>query len=46
MYLLKEKSEAESVFQNFYTVVLTQFQEKIKIVRSDNGKEYFGKNFS
>ena len=50
VYLLKEKSEVESVFQNFYTMVLTQFQEKIKIVRSDNGKEYFnkilGKNFS
>ena len=43
MYLLKEKSEVESVFQNFYTMVLTQFQEKIKIVRSDNGKEYFNK---
>ena len=43
MYLLKEKSEIESVFQNFYTMVLTQFQEKIKIVRSDNGKEYLYK---
>lgn len=38
-----EKSEVESVFQNFYTMVLTQFQEKIKIIRSDNGKEYFNK---
>ena len=43
MYLLKDKSEVKSVFQNFYTMVLTQFQEKIKIVRSDNVKEYFNK---
>ena len=43
MYLLKEKSEIESVFQNFNTMVLTQFQEKIKIVQIDNGKEYFNK---
>ena len=43
MCLLKEKSKVESVFQNFYNMVLTQFQEKIKIVRSDNGKEYLNK---
>ena len=28
MYLLKEKEKVENVFQNFYTMVLTQFQEK------------------
>ena len=43
MYLLKEKSEVESGFQKFYTMVLTQFQEKLKIVQSDNGKEYYNK---
>ena len=45
VYLLKENKEVESVFQNFYTMVLTQFQEKFKIVRSDNEKEYFNKIF-
>ena len=43
MYLLKEKSKVESVFQKCYTMVLTRFQEKIKIVQSDNGKEYYNK---
>ena len=43
MCLLKEKSKVESVFQKFYSKVLTQFQEKIKIVRSDNGKKYLNK---
>ena len=41
--LLKEKSKVESVFQKFYSKVLTQFQEKIKIVRSDNEKKYLNK---
>jgi len=41
VYLLKEKSEAEHVFKNFYNMVETQFQTKIQVFRSDNGKEYF-----
>lgn len=41
VFLLKEKSEAEMVFKNFYNMIQTQFQTKIKIFRSDNGKEFF-----
>ena len=38
--MLKDKSDAESVFKNFYTLVQTQFQTQIKIFRSDNGKDF------
>ena len=41
VFLLKDKSDAESVFKKFYTMVQTQFQTQIKIFRSDNGKEFF-----
>ena len=43
VYLMKEKSEVETIFKNFYTMVQTQFHEKNHIFRSDNGKEYFNK---
>ena len=38
VFLLKDKSDAESVFKKFYTMVQTQFQTQIKIFWSDNGK--------
>lgn len=38
---MKEKSEAKSIFQNFHTMVQTQFQTKIQVFRSNNAKEYF-----
>ena len=41
VYLMKEKSEVETIFKNFYTMVQTQFQKSIEILRSDNGQEYF-----
>ena len=41
VFLLHDKSEAETVFKNFYTMIFTQFQTHIQIFRSDNGKEYF-----
>ena len=31
----------ENFFKNFYTIVQTQFQKNIQILRSDNGREYF-----
>ena len=40
-FLLKEKSEVETIFKNFYTMVETQFQKKIQVFQSDNGREYF-----
>ena len=46
VFLLKEKSEVENVFRNFYTMVQTQFNTKIKMVRSDNGREYFSQNLN
>ena len=41
VFLLKEKSEVETVFKSFYNMVETQFNSKIPMVRSDNGREYF-----
>ena len=43
VYLMKEKSKVETIFKIFYTMVQTQFHEKIQIFKSDNGKEYFNK---
>lgn len=37
IFLMKEKSEVESVFKNFYKMIENQFQTKISILRSDNG---------
>ena len=40
VYLLKNKSEVMSVFPIFHQMIQTQFNAKIQVVRSDNGKEY------
>lgn len=37
---MKEKSEVEHIFTDFYTMIETQFQTKISILRTDNGTEY------
>ncbi|KAG7560507.1 Retrotransposon gag domain [Arabidopsis thaliana x Arabidopsis arenosa] len=39
VYLLKQKSDVLQVFPNFLTMVETQFQSKVKGVRSDNAPE-------
>ncbi|RDY05339.1 hypothetical protein CR513_10838, partial [Mucuna pruriens] len=39
IYLLAEKSEVESTVEKFCTMMATQFNRKVKIVRSDNGTE-------
>ena len=41
VYLLHDKSEVESVFKSFYSMIKTQYHENIKILRSDNGTEFF-----
>ena len=41
MYLLKEKSKAGETFKQFYAMVKTQFQTDIRVLRTDNGTEYF-----
>lgn len=43
VYLLKEKSDVSSVFIKFYNMITTQFDTKIQIFRSDNGREFFNK---
>ena len=43
MHLLSEKSDVEQVFKKKFNMVQTQFQEKIQVFRSYNGKEYFNK---
>ena len=39
--LMKEKSETASIFQKFQSMILNQFNQKIQILKTDNGKEYF-----
>ena len=41
VYLLKEKSDVCFVFISFHSMILTQFQTQIQILRTDNGTEYF-----
>ncbi|CAN1145812.1 Retrovirus-related Pol polyprotein from transposon TNT 1-94, partial [Linum perenne] len=40
-FLMKEKSEATSIFQTFYTMVQTQFQTQIQVLKTDNAHDYF-----
>ena len=37
---MKHKSEVVRWFQDFHKLVATQFEAKIRILRSDNGTEY------
>ena len=41
MYLLKEKSDVEGVFKEFYSMIETQFHTRRQVIRTDNEKEYF-----
>ena len=38
---MKDKSETGPIFQTFHSMVQQQFNVKIQILRTDNGKEYF-----
>uniref|UniRef100_A0A2N9J288 Integrase catalytic domain-containing protein n=1 Tax=Fagus sylvatica TaxID=28930 RepID=A0A2N9J288_FAGSY len=40
IYLMKLKSEARPLLESFITMIKTQFNCQIKIVRSDNGQEF------
>ncbi|KAL5840582.1 hypothetical protein ACOSQ4_013190 [Xanthoceras sorbifolium] len=44
VFLMKEKSEVFQVFKNFNSMIKTQFQTRICVLRTDNGKEYFNSN--
>src|SRR5947208_12523200 len=45
LYLLKQKSEVTKCFQHFDSYVRTQFDKRIKVLRSDNETEYTNKEF-
>jgi hypothetical protein len=45
IYLMKLKSETPTLIQNFVKMVHTQFNTKIKCIRSDNGHEFKLSNF-
>ncbi|CAN1822216.1 Retrovirus-related Pol polyprotein from transposon TNT 1-94, partial [Linum perenne] len=40
-FLMKEKSDTARVFKTFYTMIENQFQTKIRVLRTDNAKDYF-----
>jgi transposase InsO family protein len=40
MYLLQSKSQVQNLLQSFYHLIKTQFQLKIKAIRSDHGAEF------
>ena len=40
VFLITDKFEVFSIFQNFYQTIKTQFNVKIAILQSDNGREF------
>ena len=38
---MKEKSEVDQIFKNFYNIIQTQFHEKIQVLKIDNARDYF-----
>ena len=40
LYMMKEKREVFSIFQNFHNMVHTQFGSVVKILKSDNKDDY------
>ena len=46
IYMMKHKSEVLRCFQDFHRMVATQFDSKVRILRTDNGAEYVNKEFA
>ena len=46
VFLMKERSEIFSILTSFVNEIKTQFGKTIKILRSDNAKEYFSSAIS
>lgn len=46
IYLMKEKSEVTNIFKNFHSLIKNQFQTTIKVLRTDNGKEFINRALS
>ena len=42
---MKNRAELYSIFQKFYAEILTQFNISIRVLRSDNAREYFSAPF-
>ena len=40
VYLMKEKNEASKIVQDVCAMVQTQFQTRVKVIRSDNNREF------
>ena len=45
IYLMKHKSDVSSMVKSFILMVATQFNAKVKIIRSNNGPEFALKDF-
>jgi transposase InsO family protein len=43
LYLLKTKEHVKEIFRIFITMIRTQFEKNIKVIRSDNGTEYMNR---
>ena len=41
LFLINEKIKVSQIFQNFHSMIQTQFHTNIKILKNDNAKEYF-----
>ena len=40
LFLMKSKSDVRPLFQSFYAMIDTQFSQHIKVIRTDNAKEF------
>lgn len=45
VFLMKYKSATRHLLQSYITLVDTQFETKVKIIRSDNGQEFIMQDF-
>ena len=45
IFFMKNRAELYSIFHKFYVEILTQFNISIRVLRSDNAKEYFSAPF-
>nr|CAN80247.1 hypothetical protein VITISV_027801 [Vitis vinifera] len=46
LFLMKNRAELFSIFQKFYAEIQTQFNISIRVLRSDNAREYFSVPFT
>ena len=46
LFLMKNRAKLFSIFQKFYVEIQTQFNVSIRVLRSDNAREYFSTPFT